>query len=145
MCKHRFRRLIILFILTTILLSCGPLSPPESCGAGGTADRGKFNQLFRDMVLVYDPTGELPLMETEGGPHFSENSAVGVQFDSLQALDVRFCVEERRGGGEIIFDDTMSISEGTGRVPIGSFFSGSYVVRIILDEMLLINMPFTVD
>ncbi len=145
MCNRRFIHLITMFILSTILLSCGPLSPPESCGAGGTADRGKFNQLFRDMLLVYDLTGELPLMQTEGEPHFSENPSIGVQVNSLQALDIRFCVEERRGGGEIIFDDIMSISEGTGRVPIGSFLSGGYVVRVILDEVLLINMPFTVD
>ncbi len=136
---------ILLLSLTMIVFSCGPLSPPESCGAGGTADRGKFNQLFRDMLLVYDPTGEFPLMQTEGEPHFSENSAIGVQVDSLQSLDVRFCVEERRGGGEIIFDEVMSMSEGAARVSIGPFGSGSYVVRVILDEVLLINMPFTVD
>ena len=145
MCKRRFRHLITLFILSSILLSCGPLSPPESCGAGGTANKETFNQFFVDILLYDETMGGAPRIQTEVGPTFLQDTTVSVQAESITSVEIRFCVEERRGGGEISFDEVRMLSEGVNTISLDIFESGSYVVRVITEDILIKNLPFVVE
>jgi hypothetical protein len=134
-----------MLLLTLLLASCGPLSPPESCGAGGTADKETFNQFFVEMLLFDETLGGSPRIDTEAGPTFLKDTTISVQTESFMSVEVRFCVEERRGGGEISFDEVRLISEGVSTIALEAFESGSYVTRVIIDEVLIRNLPFIVE
>lgn len=145
MSKRLFFPLGILSILVLYLASCGPISPPESCGVGGTADSKTFDQLFESMVLYDESLGGLPRIDTEAGPTFSPAVPVSVQVDSFQSTEIRFCVEERKGGGEIGFDETELVPEGSSIIPLREFETGSYVLRVIHGQILIRNLPFVVE
>lgn len=145
MSKPRFQLLISLILLTSTISSCGPISPPESCGAGGTANEGTFNQHFVEMRLYDETLGGSPRIHTEAGPTFLANSLVSVQAETLMSVEVRFCVEERKGGGEISFDEVRMIPDGDNVISIEVFEPGSYVIRVIQNGVLVRNLPFIVE
>lgn len=136
---------ILLMLVSTIVISCGPFSPPESCGAGGTANTETFDQYFDDMFLYDETLGGSPRIATEGGPTFLSGSSVSVQAESNMSVEIRFCVEERTGGGEINFDEVRVISEGVSIISLEVFEPSSYVIRVITDDTLIKNLPFIVE
>jgi hypothetical protein len=97
-------------------------------------------------MLLFDETmGGSPRIDTEAGPTFLQDTTVSVQTESFMSEEVRFCVEERRGGGKISFDEVRMISEGVNTISLEAFESGSYVLRVIHNEVLLRNLPFIVE
>jgi hypothetical protein len=134
-----------MLLLSSLLVSCSQFKPPESCGAGGTANKETFNQFFVDMLLYDETMGGPPRIHTEAGPTFLLDSTVSIQAESFITVEVRFCVEQRRGGGEISFDEVRMISEGVNTISLDGFESGSYVLRVIQDEVLIRNLPFVVE
>lgn len=145
MSRHAVYLLISLFLLSSLLASCAQFSPPESCGAGGTANEEMFNQYLTEMLLYDEIRGGSPLINTEAGPTFFAGNPVSIQTDSLKSVDIRFCVEQRKGGGEIRFDEMRIIPEGADIISLGQFEPGSYVIRVILDDVLVRNLPFVVE
>lgn len=135
----------ILCIFSLCITSCGSFRPPESCGTGGTADSETFDQLFVDMTLFDESLGGSPRIDTEAGPTFSPTTPVSVQVDSYQSIQVRLCVEERKGGGEIGFDEIELVSEGMSVISLREFESGNYVLRVLHDQVLIRNLPFVVE
>jgi hypothetical protein len=97
------------------------------------------------MLLYDETTGGSPRIHTEAGPTFLQDTSVSIQVESTESIEVRFCVEERRGGGEISFDEVRTISGGVTIVSLESFVPGSYVIRVILDDVLVRNLPFVVE
>lgn len=133
------------FIVTMLLLTaCGSFSPPESCGAGGTADETKFTQHFTWMEIINEATGSTGEPDQEGGFQFSSSDELAITLDNIQEVSLRACVEERKGGGEIALDETQDLPSGSGVISLGSFEPGSYVVRVIVDGILVCNLPFSV-
>jgi hypothetical protein len=129
----------------SLCTSCGPFSPPETCGVGGTANSETFDQLFEDMVLFDETVGGSPRIDTEAGPTFSSTVPVSVQVDSFQPTEIRFCVEQRKGGGVINFDDTKLVSKGESVISLREFETGSYVLRVIHEQILIRNLLFVVE
>ncbi len=141
----RKRWYIGVFIFTTLVLTaCGSFSPPESCGAGGTADEMKYAQHFTWMEIVNETTGSPGEPDPEGGTQFASTIQLGITMDSIDEVSIRVCVEERRGGGEIALDKTQDLPSGSGNISLGSFEPGSYVVRVIVDGVLVRNLPFSI-
>ncbi len=64
--------------------------------------------------------------------------------DSLTDVTIKVCVEERRGGGKIAFNQTIDINAGEGDLEIGTLEVGSYAVRVIVDGVLVKNLPLEV-
>lgn len=145
MIKRLILSLRILGLFSLCIASCGPISPPESCGAGGTADSEAFDQLFHDMALFDETLGGSPRIDTEAGPTFLSATPVSVQVDSLQSTEIRFCIEERKGGGEIGFDEIKLVPEGGSVISLRGFETGSYVLRVIHGQVLIRNLPFVVE
>lgn len=137
--------LITSLFLSSLLISCGQFSPPQSCGAGGTANEESFNQYFSEMLLYDETRGGSPLIDTEAGPTYFSDTPVSVEVESTTSVEVRFCVEERRGGGEINFDEIRTVSEGENIISLGVFNPGSYIVRVIIEDVLVRNLPFVVQ
>ncbi len=139
-----FRVVIYFLVLSLVVIACGSFAPPESCEAGGTADEVKFNELFTEMGLVNTATGQPAQRKNEGEDKFSVDGSVTLQVDSLTDVTLKVCVEERRGGGEIAFDQTIDINAGEGNLEIGALEVDSYVLRVIVDGVLVKNLPFEV-
>jgi hypothetical protein len=97
------------------------------------------------MRLYDDTLGGSPRIHTEAGPTFLANSLVSVQAETLMSVEVRFCVEERKGGGEISFDEVRMIPDGDNIISIEVFEPGSYVIRVIQNGLLVRNLPFIVE
>ncbi len=139
-----FRVVTYFLVLSLVATACGSFSPPVSCDAGGTADEVKFNELFKEMGLVDTETGHSAQRKDEGADKFSVDDSVTLQVDSLTDVTIKVCVEERRGGGEIAFDQTIDINAGEGDLEIGTLEVGSNVVSVIVDGVLVKNLPFEV-
>jgi len=56
---------------------------------------------------------------------------------------VRACVQPR-GPGEITFDQTQTMPQGQGVFPVGTFKPGTYVIRVIVDGVLVKYFPFEI-
>ena len=89
-------------------------------------------------------TGQPAQRNDEGADKFSVDDSVTFQVDSFTGVTVKVCVEERRGGGDIAFDQTIDINAGERDLEIGAFEVGSYVGRVIVDGVLVKNLPFEV-
>ena len=135
---------IICTVLGLIVSACGSFAPPESCGVGGTAEEAKFAQHFTRMELVNEATGEPGQPDQEGVPQFAPAAQLAIQVESVDEVSVRACIQERRGGGKIAFDQSLTAPQGPGNFSLSSFAPGSYVVRVIVNGILVKNLPFTV-
>jgi hypothetical protein len=142
--KHWRNGMMICITLMLGLTACGSFSPPESCGVGGTADEAKFAQHFRWMEIVNEATGSPGEPAQEGGSQFTSSNRLTITTDSTNEVSLRACIAERKGGGEITFDKTHDLAAGSGSIPLGSFEPGSYVVRVIVDGILVRNLPFSI-
>ncbi len=131
--------------LTLSILACGSFSPPESCGdeIGGTADEALFGQYFESMELVNANTWQ-PGTQGENGVEFAAGEPLLIMFDAKTDVEVRACIQNTVGGGGIAFDQTSSFSSGENEFSLGVFEPSSYVIRVIVDGVLVKNFPFEV-
>jgi hypothetical protein len=106
------RAVILFLVLSLVVIACGSFASPESCEAGGPADEVKFNELFTEMGLVNTETGQPAQRKDEGEDKFSVDDSVTFQGDSFTGVTIKVCVEERRGGGEVAFDQAIDINAG---------------------------------
>ena len=137
---------LVCIALLLTLLACGPLSPPESCGDyGGTADEGLFDEYFISMGLFYATSSMPGEIGVEGEIQFNPDAELAINFESVKDVSVRACIQERKGGGKIVFDEVASFPAGEGSFFLGSCTSGGYVIRVIVDETLVKNFPFWIE
>jgi hypothetical protein len=54
-------------------------------------------------------------------------------------------MQERKGGGKILFDETRSYTPGENSLALGKYSKGGYVIRVIVDEKLIKNLPFRIE
>lgn len=144
--SRRVAAIAVLVAIGLIVPACGSFAPPESCGEwiGGTADEARFAQHFTEMHLVSEATGRPGPEDPEAGIQVTATERVAVEAATLADVTVWTCVQERRGGGKIAFNQEHRAAQGGARLSLGSFKSGSYVVRVIVDGTLLKNLTFLV-
>lgn len=140
-----YRLLLVCSVLTIAMLACGSFAPPESCIDTGTADEEAFTSQFNSMQVVNAATGAPGESHPEGGVRFSPDDQLAVVVDSLGEVEVRICVTQRRGGGQIVYDETHTVPEGETTVTLTAFDSDPYVIRVIVNDTLVRNLPFTTD
>jgi hypothetical protein len=130
--------------LAVTLAACGAAKPPESCGVGGTADDTAFAQHFAMMELVNKVTGEAGQQDPEAGVAFAAGDLLAIRVNALGDVSVRTCVQGRDSGGRIALDQNITAEKGERLLPLASFPKGSYVVRVIIDGVLVKNLPLAV-
>lgn len=142
--KHHFRTILISsLLLLSLLSSCRALRPPESCGLGSFANDTGFGLYLDDLDLL-DVEGRPGEPDRDGTPRFEEGQAINLWLQVKSDTRIRICVEETRGGGEIVYDETTSFTSGQRAVPFGVLERGPYVIRIGIDGTLIRNIPFSV-
>ncbi len=136
-----------LAVLLLSLLACGSLAPPESCGEGigGSADEATFARYFTQMSLAHSQSGAPGEEDPDGGTRFPSGSALAVQSAALSEVSLRVCVQERKGGGKIAFDQSQDLAPGENSFHVGIFPSGMYVARVIVNGTLVQNLPFSIE
>ncbi len=135
---------IVLFLMS---LACGSLSTLEDCGEGidGTADEALFGQNFSFMNLVDAETGERGEDGGEDGRLFDADDSLKISFESKSNVTMRICVQERKGGGKVVLNRSVDYFTGEGGFVLGTFPSGNYIVRVIMGDVLVKNLPFTIE
>jgi len=133
-------------VLTLSIIACGTFSPPESCGdeIGGTADEVLFGQYFESMELVSANTYQ-PGTQGENGVEFAAGEPLLIMFDAKTDVEVRACIQNTVGGGEIAFDQTTSFLGGENEFQVGTFESSNYVIRVIVEGVLVKNFQFVIE
>ncbi|MBI4282276.1 MAG: hypothetical protein HY672_02145 [Chloroflexi bacterium] len=122
--------------------ACGSLQPPEECAVpGGSADQTAFAEHFSQMAVVMEGQDASSSVEE---PVFGSDDTVEVVATSIADTSTNLCLQERKGGGQIRYDETPILYVGENRVSLGSFGKGDYVVRVIVDDVLVKNLTFTV-
>ena len=136
--------LLPVLLLAVSILACGSFSPPEDCGEGigGTADEALFGEYFASMDLVDANTWQ-PGPEGENGRQFGQDPLL-IMFDARSDVEVRACIQNTVGGGKLAFDETQSFAAGSNEFQVGAFEPGHYVIRVIVDGVLVRNFPFEV-
>jgi hypothetical protein len=131
-------------LIPILLLSACAFGPPPSCGdnLGGTADTTKFDQYFTSMQLVDEADGQ-PGPEGENGAQFGSGDALAIQADAKSEVELRACIQPR-GPGDIAFDNTQTMPAGQGTFSVGTFEAGPYVIRVIVEGVLVKNFPFEI-
>ncbi len=142
--RHRQHILVFIPILMLMLLSsCRALRPPESCGLGGFANETAYGLYFDNLDLL-DVEGNPGKPDRDGVPRFDEGQAINLWLQIKTDSRVRICVEETRGGGEIAYDEIVSMKTGQSAVTFGTLERGPYVIRLSIDGTLVKNVPFSV-
>jgi hypothetical protein len=131
-------------VIVLTALACGSLRPPEDCGVGGTADESAFSQHFSQMELVSAAAGEPGAEDPEMGTMFAPADTLEIRAQTVNSVEMRACVQERVGGGGIVFDQTLALPQGSTSLPLGSFSEGSYVIRVAVGGVLVRNLSFGV-
>jgi hypothetical protein len=135
---------IVLFLMS---LACGSLSPPEDCGEGigGTADEALFGQNFSSMNLLDADTGGQGKDGGENGRLFDAGVSLKLAFNSKSNVTMRICIQERKGGGKVVLNRSVDYFVGEGGLVLGKFRNGDYVVRVIMGNVLVKNLPFGIE
>jgi hypothetical protein len=138
--------IMLLTVLFVTLLglgagACGSISPPESCTNTGF-DEAAFSEYFTDMHLINAATGEPGERDPEQGDRYATDDQIAVRIESLDDVEVRFCIEQRKGGGQIVYDQLHGIVQGENTVTLTTFDSDPYVIRVIVNEVLVKNLTF---
>jgi hypothetical protein len=142
--KRKYQALIMsIILLLGFVSSCRALRPPESCGVGSFANDTGFGLYLDDLDLL-DVDGSPGEPDRDGTPRFEEGQAINLWLQVKSDTRIRICVEETRGGGEIVYDETSSFSSGQSAVTFGVLERGPYVIRISIDGTLVRNVPFSV-
>jgi hypothetical protein len=132
--------------LLVVAAACAPLSAPPECaeGLGGTANETLFAQYFTSMELVSATSGRQPGDPAENGAAFPVAELLAINASVLSEVSVRFCVQGFFTGGVIADDLTTDLVPGDNQVHLDAFDTAAdYVVRVIVDGVLVKNLPFT--
>ena len=132
------------FVLLSFASACS-FGPPPSCGdnVGGVADTTKFDQYFTNMALVNQATGNSG-PEGDNGQQYALGDSLAITMDVKSEVSVRACIQPFNGQSSISLDETKTFTLGQGSFEMGSFQKGSYVIRVIVDNTLVKNFPFSV-
>jgi hypothetical protein len=146
MSTSKIKMLAVLLVLGISMLACGSFGPPESCGEniGGVADETLFGQYFASMELVSANTWQ-PGEQSENGMIFPAEEPLLIMFDAKSDVEVRACIQNTAGGsGKLALDQALPFLTGTNEFPLGAFQPGGYVIRVIVENTLVKNFPFSV-
>ncbi len=135
------RLLLVFSALGMAALACGSFAPPESCTESGL-DEDAFAAQFTSMQLVNASTGEPGEPDPESGQKFSTEDQLAVIVESLGEVEVTFCITQRKGGGQIVYNQLHSVQEGENTVTLTTFDSDPYVIRVIVNDILVKNLTF---
>ena len=130
-------------VVALLAAGCASFSAPKDCGVGGTADEAAFSQFFQSMELVDQETGS-PGAEGEEGAEFEPGAPLVIRYESVQAVELRVCIMERAGGGQIVFDETRGLEAGEGEFALGELVPGAYVARVSVGGVLVKNFAFEI-
>lgn len=138
----RFLGAVALALLLALALSCQSVRPPEECAVkGGVADQAAFARHFTEMSLASDkqiaPFGDHAMALTSDG-------VLEVVATGLANTATNLCTQERKGGGKVVYNQTLTLPQGESRTRLGSFAPGEYVIRVIVDGVLVRNLTFGV-
>ena len=81
----------------------------------------------------------------ENGTVFSNDEDLLIMFDAAENVEIRACIQQTVGAGQIAFDQTNAFQSGSNEFALGNFDPGTYVIRVIVDGILVRNFPFQVD
>lgn len=135
------RILPILLAASLLLAACANFGPPPECsaGLGGVADTAAFDAHFASMQLISTASGA----PAEHGEAFAADEPLAIAVDSLDAGSLRACVQAARA---IPIDQTYELAAGEQTLELGALGEpGMYVVRVIVDGVLVKNLPFTLE
>ena len=142
-----FKKIFILALCTGILVAASGcvFGPPPNCGdtIGGVADTAKYDQYFNNMTLISQTSGNSG-PEGENGQQYAINEALAIQLDVKSEVTVRACIQPFNGDNSLTLDENKTFSTGQGSFDLGSFQKGNYVIRVIVDNTLVKNFPFSV-
>lgn len=137
------RLLPLVASLLFVLPGCN-FKPPQECPFTGTADTVAFSQQFESMVLVVEGTSSPPPVEDEF-LQFQRDNKLELIVVSKSAGQIQVCVGEAKGGGQIAYSQTHSVTVGENRIALGTFKPNPYVVRIAYNSILVQNIRFRVN
>lgn len=143
--RRRLRSALIGLCL--LYAACSSLAPPETCGPGadGPPDEAKYAEAIRSIVLVSAGSGLAGEPDEDGIPVYVAGDGLQILIDNVRALNIRACVQERRSRGRIATEREGVLPAGRAIIPLGSFEKGEYVARVMVDRVLVGNIPFNVQ
>jgi hypothetical protein len=141
----RIKLIIPLLILTIISTACNVFGEPESCREtiSDTPDNETYVNYFTSMILVNQNSGAPVYEDLDGVVVYRATDKLAIDITTHEAVSIQVCVQERENGGKIAFNQTVELIPGFALIYMGGFEPGSYVLRVIIDDTLIKNFPFS--
>lgn len=142
--KTRIIQGLLLFcVLLAASAGCKKADSPSCTDiVGGTADPVKFSVNFADMQLVELVSGLPGAEDSERGLTFGTGDQLVIWMDCKVGTPVTFCIQERNASGTVMYNQSHTVQTGTSEINIGSYAANTYVIRVIVDNILIKNFPF---
>ncbi|MBM3959199.1 MAG: hypothetical protein FJ314_05435 [SAR202 cluster bacterium] len=138
-------RLAIAALLVSFVMGCSSFSPPENCPfGGGTADPEAFATSFSEMSIRRSD-GSPGVAGRDAEYRFAAQDQLEIVATSLGKNQIAICVGERKGGGKLVLNTTVSVEQGPFRFPLGDHARGPYVVRVAVGGKIVRNLTFEVE
>lgn len=137
---------ISLFLLMLIFIAGCDLGQPRDCevNTGNTVDEELFSTYFSSMRLM-DETGFEGVSHDEDEAIFAPASPLSISFDAIKDGSIVLCIQSRTGSKFTPATLHETFEAGSSTINISNYMNGSYVVRVIVEDTLVKNLPFGTD
>ena len=135
---------LFMLIFGTFVSACDTFQPSQLCGDQTEADHQAFTLIFSELQLV-NLDGSLVEDDAEQpGRVFDGPASLSLSLSSEQDTQLRLCIFGAKSNGEIVFDETFTVTAGQESIRLGEFEKGQYIIRVYADELLVENNSFQI-
>jgi hypothetical protein len=136
---------ILACIVLLITSACSSSNTPDTCEAGEPVDKKLYKQNFEYVELVDQRNGQPGKKNEEGIWMFKSDDGLAINMKAFTEVTVRFCIIESNEEGVIAYNDDHNLMAGTGRLNLGRFDPNPYVMRVIVDGVLVKDFSFGME
>lgn len=136
---------LLLVILGGSVCACDTFQRSQLCGAETEADHQAFTNTFTEMQLVNQASASEGENGGQIGRVFEQPVSLTIDLNSLEEVELRLCIFETKRKGEIVFDESFSLSTGQESLDLGEFGEGSHIIRVYVDGKLVENISFLIQ
>jgi hypothetical protein len=140
-----FRLAFVLTLLGMLTASCDTYQPSQLCGAQTEPDHRLFSDYFSELQLVNLSSKDTNGEDQRIGRVFEVPASLSLNGTLIKAGDIRLCIFGAKIRGEVVFDETFSITGGTQLFELGKFEEGPYIIRVYADGKLVENISFVIE
>jgi hypothetical protein len=146
MCERaRQLPLLLLVGLVFIVPGCASQTVNERCDFARTPASDRLLAGVQQLQIVDAETGEVVTYDDRNHPVFEGGQplALWAEFDAPTTLEI--CVLELENRDQVLHHSVVTFSDEISMQPLGRYDLGSYQLRLLMDDVPVTSIDFTVQ